>query len=79
MFLPSHLHTGSGSDQKVPALTDSGSGSATLLFAGGLFWVPTSFNVDIFIGIDILCITSRYVSVEKLFLVPDHAAEGSVQ
>ena len=29
MFLPSHLHTGSGSDQKVPAPT--GSGSATLV------------------------------------------------
>ena len=32
MFLPSHLYTGSGSDQKVPAPTGSGSGSATLLF-----------------------------------------------
>ena len=29
MFLPSHLYTGSGSDQKVPAPT--GSGSATLI------------------------------------------------
>ena len=31
MFLPSHLYTGSGSDQKVPAPT--GSGSATLIRA----------------------------------------------
>ena len=33
MFLPSHLFTGSGSDQKVPDLTSSG--SATLVGVEG--------------------------------------------
>ena len=38
MFFPSHLYTGSGSDQKVPAPT--GSGSATL--SGTLIPAPAS-------------------------------------
>ena len=33
MFLPSHLHTSSGSDQKVPAPTGSATLSTTLLIA----------------------------------------------
>ena len=40
MFLPSHLHTGSGSDQKVPAPT----GSATLLVTPNKNWGKLSLT-----------------------------------
>ena len=42
MFLPSHLHTGSGSDQKVPAPT--GSGSATLVIVKSVTFMISTYN-----------------------------------
>ena len=50
MFLPSHLHTGSGSDQKVPAPTSSGSGPATLkqcCGAGVARWCCSANNLNV--------------------------------